>query len=118
MATKKEAGLTKVVGDWFKNKITPKKLEKDSLMLFKCTECEGMHFRHAGYMEAIIPYVNASVEPSITCDSHQVKICVNCKQCFIWVNGQAYDVTDQIDLKAWEKTEKEADKCTGPGGEC
>lgn len=35
-----------------------------------------------------------------------------------WINEQMYDVTDQIDLKAWEKTEKEAQAATGPGGQC
>lgn len=45
-------------------------------------------------------------------------ICVSCKRAFVWLNEQMYDVTDQVDLAAWEKTEKEAHKATGPGGQC
>ena len=29
-----------------------------------------------------------------------------------------YDITDRIDLEAWEELEREMEKCTGPGGEC
>jgi hypothetical protein len=29
-----------------------------------------------------------------------------------------YEVSDQIDLEAWERFEKQAVKATGPGGQC
>jgi len=48
----------------------------------------------------------------------QVMVCVKCKHSYIWVSEQMYDVTEHVDLNAWEKTEKEAHKATGPGGQC
>jgi hypothetical protein len=57
-------------------------------------------------------------EKKMTCEPHQVMVCVKCKKSTLWVNGQMYDVTERIDLKAWEKTEKEAHAATGPGGQC
>ena len=96
----------------------------DDMIVFKCPNkyrrkpCGNTHFRHAGYMEFLIPYVRANKERKIQNDSIQVKICTKCKSAFVYMNDVFYDVTDQIDIKAWEKTEKEMQKATGPGGEC
>lgn len=29
-----------------------------------------------------------------------------------------YDVTDKIDMDAWDKAERELHRATGPGGQC
>jgi hypothetical protein len=103
----------------FSSKVVPKKLEDDNkLFLFKCYECGGMHFRHAGYFEMIMPYVRADQSRNVSTDSYSVKVCVKCRTCYIWINDQVYDVTKQIDLEAWEKFEQEVHKATGPGGNC
>lgn len=94
------------------------KLADHDIFLFKCTNCEATHFRHAGYMESMIPYIDPKEGPKVSVDSKAVKVCVNCKHSFILHDQKFVDVTEKIDLKAWEKTEKEAYKATGPGGEC
>jgi hypothetical protein len=101
------------------------KLENiDDMIVFKCPNkyrrkpCNNTHFRHAGYMEFLIPWIRPNKEKKIQNDSVQVKICTKCKSAFVYYNDVFYDVTDKIDLKAWEKTEKEMQKATGPGGDC
>lgn len=91
----------------------------DDLHLFKCPNCGGVHFRHAGYLEVQMPYIN-TVDPQLKVEMHseQVKVCVACKHCHIIRDAKIWDVTKYIDLAAWEKTEKEAHKATGPGGQC
>jgi hypothetical protein len=103
----------------FAERVTPKKPE-ESIFFFKCEKenCGGIHFRHAGYVEIMLPFMRPGNEKRIGFDSLQVKVCVKCKAAYVWINEQMYDVTDQIDLKAWEKTETEMQKATGPGGEC
>lgn len=100
----------------FVDRVTPKPLP-ENVHLYKCS-CGGLHFRHAGYMETMLPFLRAGGEKRVNLESQQVKVCVACKRSFIWVNEQMYDVTDRIDLKAWERTEKEAHMATGPGGNC
>jgi len=94
----------------------------DELLLLKCPKCQAVHFRHAGYMHPLakMDFVSASqtVETDITTTAVQVMICVNCKTSIINHAGKIKDVTKHVDLNAWEKTEKEAHKATGPGGEC
>jgi hypothetical protein len=101
----------------FLEKVTPKKLN-DKLHFFKCTNCGNAHFRHAGYMESMVPLMRQGGEKTVIVDSYQVKLCVKCKRSYIWVNEQMYDITEHIDLSAWEKTEQNAYKATGPGGQC
>lgn len=100
----------------FKERITAKPTD-DSVFLFACT-CGHKHFRHAGYMQVMAPFMRPGGEKRMAMESQQVMVCVSCKKSFVWINEQMYDVTDQVDLEAWEKLEKEAQKATGPGGEC
>lgn len=101
----------------FKEKVTAKEVDDTKLFLMKCT-CGKEHFRHAGYMRVMMPYIESGGEQKMVNEPYQVMVCVACKRSTIWVNGQLYDVTDRIDLKAWEKLEVETQKATGPGGEC
>jgi len=89
----------------------------EDLFLFKCT-CGNIHFRHAGYVEMLMPYIQADKEKKVTKDSYAVHVCTTCKKCYIWHHPDMYDLTPLIDLKAWEKTEKELHDATGPGGDC
>jgi hypothetical protein len=102
--------------DGFRERVTPK--EPSDVFFFACKSCGGKHFRHAGYMEVMLPFMRAGNEKRVGMDSVPVKVCVGCKAAFVWLNGQAYDVTSEIDLTAWTKTEKEAHRATGPGGQC
>lgn len=96
--------------------------DTSDLMLFKCTSCGGVHFRHAGYVESMTPYISlmpkGAREVKSSTVSLPVKVCVACKHSFVDVQGKMQDVTEFIDLNAWERTEKEAQKATGPGGQC
>ena len=103
----------------FAKKVEPKKVMKaDELYLFRCPECGGVHFRHAGYVELLMPFIRADGTKSVGDDSYAVQVCTQCRQCFIWLNEQMYDVTELIDLEAWIKLEQEMHEATGPGGEC
>lgn len=101
----------------FSERVTPKD-PGENVFFYACQKCGGKHFRHAGYMEVMLPFMRSGNEKRVSMDSVPVKICVACKSAFVWFNEQAYDVTAQIDLTAWEKTEKEAHRATGPGGQC
>ncbi|MFL6229320.1 MAG: hypothetical protein ACJ741_11125 [Pyrinomonadaceae bacterium] len=101
----------------FVERVTPKKPTAD-VFFFECATCKGSHFRHAGYAEIMLPFLKPGGEKRVEMVSEPVKICVKCKAAYVWVAGQMYDVTDKIDLAAWEKTEKEAHAATGPGGQC
>jgi hypothetical protein len=110
-----------------KNEVTVKveknipveKLEdKDDMIFFKCPGCGSIHFRHAGYLEAAMPYVRVDRTTHIASDSLCVKTCVKCRKSYVYYEDKFIDVTEHIDLEAWEKFEKEAYKATGPGGEC
>jgi len=94
----------------------------DDLFVFKCQgkkgKCGNIHFRHAGYIELMMPYIQPDKTRKVTKDSHQVHICTKCKAAYVYLKDNFYDVSDQIDVKAWERTEKVANAMTGPGGEC
>ena len=101
----------------FAEMVKPRKPKKGDLSLWKC-ECGNCHFRHAGYVETLTPYVQVDTKKKVMKDSYQVHVCTKCRRCFIWYDSQMYDVSDEIDLGAWEKAEAELHKATGPGGEC
>jgi len=100
----------------FVERVTPKK-PPENVHFFKCT-CGSIHYRHAGYVKTMDPFMRSGGEKRVHVADRQVMVCVNCKNAYIWENEQMYDITDQIDLKAWERTEKEAQAATGPGGQC
>ncbi len=100
----------------FKEKVTPKKPD-ENMFFFKCS-CSGIHYRHAGYVKTLIPFIKPGGVKEVVADSRQVMVCVACKNCYVWAGEQMYDVTEQIDLNAWEKAEVELNAATGPGGEC
>lgn len=101
----------------FVERVTPKAPGED-VFFFQCPNCRGHHFRHAGYIETMLPFMRSGGEKRVSVDSHAVKLCVKCKHAYIWLNEQMYDVTDKIDLDAWMQTEVEAHRATGPGGQC
>lgn len=88
------------------------------LCMFRCTGCENVHFRHAGYLEMLMPFMRSDGEKKVSKDSYQVHVCTKCRKCYIWLNERFRDVTKLIDLKAWEKAEQDLHRATGPGGEC
>lgn len=99
----------------------PIKVEKhDDLLMFVCPtpECKNIHFRHAGYIELQVPHLTADRKEKLATDSIAVRVCTKCKSCFIWFGMKCYDVTKLIDLEAWDKTEREMQHATGPGGQC
>ena len=100
----------------FSDRITPKK-PPESVFFFKC-ECGSIHYRHAGYVKSMVPFIRAGDERKVNVSNEQVMVCVKCKKSYAWINEQMYDISDQIDVKAWEKTEREMQAATGPGGEC
>lgn len=94
------------------------KADPAKLQLFKCPNCGGLHFRHAGYVLPITPKIEEQVVKGelFTCC---VYLCVKCKHSIVYGKDEKiHDITEYIDLNAWEKTEKEAHKATGPGGQC
>lgn len=110
------------------DKLTPKKL--DPQKMWRCPNtfkganetdpevvCNNVHFRHAGYLSTPLPFVDDE-GPRVAMEHPHVYVCTKCKKCYTWRTGQVYDVTEFIDLKAWEKTEKEMHAATGPGGQC
>ncbi len=90
----------------------------DDIFFFTCKGCGGSHFRHAGYVEIMLPFMRPGGERRVGVESLPVKVCVSCKNCYVWINEQMYDVTKRIDLQAWEKAERELQTATGPGGQC
>ena len=102
----------------FEEKITPKKITNPKDLFMVQCECGGVHFRHAGYIEMAMPYILADKTKKVTKDSYQVQVCVKCRKSYVWYDSQLYDVSDLVDLNAWEKAEKELHKATGPGGQC
>lgn len=80
--------------------------------------CNGVHFRHAGYIHTMLPFMRSNQEKKVELQQYQVMVCVKCRASYVWVYDQLYDVSEHIDLEAWEKLEKEAHKATGPGGQC
>lgn len=116
-STPKSHDLVHPDAEGFVQMVTPKQAG-DDLFMFKCAKCGHSHFRHAGYMQTFLPYLRPGGKKEMVQESRQVMICVKCKSAYIWVSEQMYDVTDKVDLQAWEETEKEAHKATGPGGQC
>jgi len=111
--------LVTITKNEFKEKITPKKVkDPEELFLFQCPRCDNVHFRHAGYVEALMPFIRAGEDKMVSKDSYSVHVCTKCRACYIWINEQMRDVTDIIDLEAWVKLEKDMHKATGPGGDC
>jgi hypothetical protein len=108
--------LVHPAADGFIEKVTPKQVDENTVFLYTCS-CGNSHFRHAGYVELMLPFLEPG-KKEVCMQSHQVKVCTKCKKSFAWISGQAYDLTGKIDLEAWERTEKELHKATGPGGEC
>lgn len=92
--------------------------EENGVLFFKCKRCGGLHFRHAGYVHSLVPFMLSGGDKRIDADPKQVMICVKCRAAFVWLNSQAYDMTDQIELEAWHWLEEDALRATGPGGEC
>lgn len=106
--------------DDFTKKVTPKPVSSPKdMFLFCCPDpCGNVHLRHAGYVQMLLPLVQADGQKRVAQDSYSVQVCTKCKKCFVWYDGQVYDITELIDLKAWEKTEKAMHAATGPGGDC
>lgn len=102
----------------FSERVSAKRLDEAKIFLHKCGNCSGVHFRHAGYVEVLVPFIRSGDEKRMLMQSEPVKVCVNCKHSFVWINEQVYDVSDKIDLQAWDRTEREAQRATGPGGQC
>lgn len=119
MANSKEITPGMDLANEFQKAVTPEKVsDPEQMFLFKCPECGNVHFRHAGYVETLMPFIRADRQKTVSCESFGVRVCTKCRHCYVWYNEQMRDVTDLIDLNAWEKTEKEMQKATGPGGEC
>jgi len=97
-----------------------KKMDSETLaFLLACPVCGGYHSRHAGYFTTKSAYKNADERAGSTFTTNiPVHICVNCKTPIASIGGVVYDVSKHVDVKAWEKTEKQAYKTTGPGGQC
>jgi hypothetical protein len=85
------------------------------LQLLKCPNDGHMHFRHAGYVMPMMPYIDKQ-EGKVSIDAVQVMVCTKCRYSYIARDGKLHDVTSIIDLEAWEKLEVSAHKATGPGG--
>lgn len=101
-----------------KSRVAPVVVEDVSeLFMFQCT-CESIHYRHAGYIKTLVPFSKPNKEQKVESHDHSVLVCTQCKKCYIWMDAKMYDVTKLIDLEAWDKTEREMHKATGPGGQC
>ena len=83
-----------------------------------CPKCKGVHYRHAGYVNIMLPYLKSGGDKRVSLEEQRVLICVACHASFIWTNEQAYCMDEHIDVKAWEKSEKVVHEATGPGGQC
>lgn len=91
-----------------------KTADPHELQLLKCPTCGGVHFRHAGYMIALLPFVEKQ-EAKAGGSQVPVYVCVKDRTSFIHWDSKIQIVSDFIDLEAWEKFEKEASKAVGPG---
>lgn len=89
----------------------------DTVHFFKC-ECGSIHYRHAGYVKTMVPFMRSGAEKKVSVANEQVMVCVSCKKSYAWINEQMYDISAQIDVKAWERAERDLQAATGPGGEC
>lgn len=122
MPTTSKARVPAKLDEDFKARITPKLAAGGIANLFLRCKCGKAHWRHAGYIGFLTPFASVNEKTELTkkvaLDREQVLICVSCKKAYCWINGQMYDVSSEIDLAAWEKTEADAYRATGPGGEC
>lgn len=112
----KATDLVSAAAPGFKERVTPASTE--ALAMLKCPDCGGVHFRHAGYINLMLPFMRSGGEKRVDLHEVRVMICVSCKRSHVWANEQLYDVTEHVDLTAWVKTEREAHRATGPGGQC
>jgi hypothetical protein len=111
--------------DGFRERITAKEPD-NKVFLYECQndKCltpsgkRSIHFRHAGYVKNMLPYLKPGGEKRVGLDNLSVMVCVKCRRSYVWIFDQMYDVTDRVDLEAWEKFEVEAHRATGPGGDC
>jgi len=108
--------LVHPANEGFKEKITPKPID-EKVFIFSCV-CGKSHFRHAGYIKTLLPYLKPGGAKSMVTENQSVMVCVACRKSYVWFDEQMYDVSDKIDLEAWEKAEKELHRATGPGGQC
>ena len=114
---KVQKDLISVQESEFSEMTKAKKFEDDEMFFFKC-ECGNIHMRHAGYIETLVPFIKANKQKEVNKTSYQVHVCTKCRKSYIWYDSQMYDVSDKIDIKAWQKAEVELNEATGPGGEC
>ncbi len=93
---------------------------QDAMFAFACSNCGNVHFRHAGYIETMLPYATGKGGKHMERSSVQVMVCTKseCHHAFVYKDETLYDVTKVIDLGAWEKAEVKLNESTGPGGEC
>ena len=109
--------VTNVLAKTVKDYVAP--IEECQALILKCPKCDNIHFRHAGYVETVLPYVEAGGQSRVVNESHAVKVCTKCKHSYVSIGQEhMYDITSKIDLEAWEKAEKELHKATGHGGQC
>lgn len=112
------AEMPAVTSDPFTQAVKPVVLtDAKDMFMFRCT-CGNVHMRHAGYINLMFPFVGPNKVAKIEKHSHQVNVCTQCKKSYIWHDNKMYDVTALIDLQAWDKTEREMQHATGPGGNC
>jgi len=97
-------------------KLTPE--AKRFLMKCPNPSCGKIHFRHAGYVISLFGYKTEKEPEGISATPISNYVCVACKTSVIYVEGKIHDITSEIDLDAWKRTEIEAHKATGPGGQC
>ena len=114
-----QKNVTVLNNDEFAELVAPIKVTDDKgLFLFRCGKCQNQHFRHAGYVEMLMPFIRPDKEKKVDKTSYCVMVCTKCRTCYIWLNEKMYDITALIDLEAWAKAERELQAATGPGGQC
>lgn len=109
-----------ITSDFSQKDVVTELKDTEELFLLKCPNCQGVHFRHAGYMVPLLPYGDPRKpgEVQISAEQKPVNLCIKCKTAILYHDTKVHDVSKFVDLKAWEKTEKQAHKETGPGGQC
>lgn len=90
----------------------------NDLFLLKCPKDGNVHFRHAGYVYPMTPYVDPKRGAQVSSVQTPVMVCTTCKSVLFYFDSKFHDITSHTDLEAWDKTEKEMHKATGPGGDC
>jgi len=124
VATTDSTAPTEVLGKVEDETVEVAKLTEKTItnkMIFKCSNCGKIHFRHGGYVETTTPFVDTSDDDPVRRNSTRsrlVMFCVACKTPFINMGEKMFDASEFIDAESWEEFEKVAHKATGPGGEC